>query len=224
MFVSSGYSGYDFGWNPFKAVKKVVKRVGKVTRTTVKAISKGDIKGAVKGASSLINPVALTTKALSDDPRKLDWAKATMPTSVIGIENRDLRKKVALGYVAAAIVAGGIAAATGTSLTSGTAAAGGGAGAAGATGAGATGAGTAAAGTVGAGTLAKVATSAAGLLSKGGDGDSSDAQEQSGAESGGELYETERRDPFYKTTPGIAAIALGGVTAVGAIIYLIKRK
>lgn len=214
----AGLSGFgtlsdlgDYG-SVFKKVtrygKRLTKRVSRVTRlpfTVVRKAASGDIKGAIKAAAVMSNPIATAAQVVTNDTRKLDWARTTMPTSVIAIENKDLRKKAAIGYAAAAVIAGGVAAAGGMSLTAGTAA--------GTTGTGATGA---------AGVLAKGKSIASAVQSaksayetaRGGGGEAT-------IESGGGLstqQQAELRKPWLKYT----IIGVSSITVLGIAYYLLK--
>lgn len=210
------YNDYGRSWRKtFKRIvkmpTKVIKRASKMTVGTVKALSRGDIKTAGRNLMTLANPVSAVTSVVTDNKKLLDLTRMTMPTSVVSIEDRDLRKKAALGYAAAAIVAGGIFAA-------GAGAAGAGAGATGTAGAGATGT---------AGTLAKLAKDAKSatdlmalgktLLNKEGE---PEGQERAGSNEEGQVVEKEMQDKgkgILKYT--IVGGSVLGILGIGYYLY-----
>lgn len=129
MFADYNGCKYNgFGENIFKKITravtkapvKVIKRASAITVGTTKALVKGDIKTAGRNLMTLANPVSAVASVSTSNKKILDIARMSMPTSVVAIEDKDLRKKAAIGYVAAAAIATGIAAAqgVGTGLTS----------------------------------------------------------------------------------------------------------
>ena len=118
MHVTTSHQMGDLGRNFFTPVVNTVKRVAKVAVTPVtivRKVAQGNIKGALKDSLDL-NPAVLVAKAVSGKENIVNMARMTMPLSVANISDRDLRKKAAIGYVAAAVIVTGAAFAT-TGLT-----------------------------------------------------------------------------------------------------------
>lgn len=210
----------DYGRSPFKSLKKVVSRTRKMTAGTVKALAKGDIKTAGRNLMTLANPISAVASITTDNKRKLDWARLTMPTSVVAIENKKLRKQAALGYAAAAVVASAAFAATAGASAAG------GAGAGTAT----AGGGTAAAGT-GASALKslKDAKSVADLAQLGKSlvgGKDKGEQERAGTEGGRQLTETEIKERGNGKVIKYAIVGVGvlGMLGIGYYLYSTSRE
>ena len=108
----AGFSGFgDFGENFFKKITHPVvvmgSRLNKVVVSPITGYRQGGIGGAAKATLNLANPVSVAASVVTDNQRIIDYAKLTSPLSVAAIENKDLRKKAAIGYAAAAAIATG---------------------------------------------------------------------------------------------------------------------
>lgn len=116
----SGYNNFGhFGRNWFTPVVHTVKKTAVVARspiTVVRMIKQGNVKGAGKLLLDNANPIVAAAKIATNDPRKLNYARLTFPTSVVNITDKKLRKKAAIGYAAAAVVAGAAFAATAVTI------------------------------------------------------------------------------------------------------------
>lgn len=96
---NTGYG--DFGRNWFSPVTNIASRVVRTVRDSGRALSKGNIIKAV----SIMSPVSIVARAVTDNKRLQNYAMISSPISVGAISDYKLRKKAAIGYAAAAAVA-----------------------------------------------------------------------------------------------------------------------
>jgi hypothetical protein len=118
------YAEYDnnFGTNFFtqlaKEAAKPVQRAVNLVKAEVKTLAKGDIVRAL----DITNPISVVTQLVSDNPNLINYARATMPQSIMAIDDKKIRNAAIAGWVAAAatVATAGYAvpALTGTTLTS----------------------------------------------------------------------------------------------------------
>ena len=104
-----GAFGENFFQKIFHPIVAVAQRARTVVRQTAQEVSRGNILKAI----AVSNPIYLAAKLTSDNTHIQNIAAMTFPTSVTAISDYSLRKKVAIGYAAAAAIAVTAGASTG---------------------------------------------------------------------------------------------------------------